>query len=211
MGIWRDTKERWLLAGAVLAFVLVCLINIKLPLLPALKNYHLAGVLGSEATANVASDLLIGLISAYMFYLVIDLLPRNRKDKDTLKILNLLVASVVDAYERTRIFGHETPITSIDTSTLDTARLNNHVEAIKKPGIEFLKLKFAMDTAHSRYSDFQHTLGLAANLSPEHALKWLVLSDKMRLLAEVYGTQPNNPFDENPGGSPRRLNCKMTN
>lgn len=196
MWIWREARERWLLAGVVTAFALVCLVNARLPLWKVLEGGATASFLRADATISVTSDLLVGLISAYIFYVIIELLPSHHKKSETLRVLNLLVASVVDAFDRTRMFGHETPISSIDLSVLNISKLKSNIAIIvDKP--EFLRLKFAMETGHSRYQDFQHALSLAVGLSPEHALDWLVLTDKVRLLAQEYGTQPVNPVSDN--------------
>ncbi|WP_456025124.1 hypothetical protein [Pseudomonas capeferrum] len=197
MWIWRDARERWLLATVVAAFVLVCIVNARLPLWVELNGGRMASFLRADSTASVTSDLLVGIISAYIFYVIIELLPSYRRKTETLKVLNLLVASVIDAFDRTRLFGHETPITSIDLGVLRIEQLKSNISAIKT-GPEFLRLKFAMETGHSRYQDFQHALTLAVGLSPEHALSWLVLTDKIRLLAQEYGTQPIDPSSDGP-------------
>lgn len=165
---------------------------------PWLKGGKTAAFLTAEATGSVSSDLLVGLFSAYTFYVVIELIPSYRREKLTLTPLNLLVASVIDAYERTRVFGHETPITSIDASILALDNLKAHKSSIVTSA-QILKLKFAMETAHSRYPDFQHCLTMAASISPEHALDWLVLTDKVRLLAEQCKSWPLHPFPQNLG------------
>ncbi|TWC57575.1 hypothetical protein FBY04_10545 [Pseudomonas sp. SJZ080] len=196
MWIWRDARERWLLAAVVAAFVLVCLVNARLPLWGVFEGGVTASFLRADATISVTSDLLVGLISAYIFYVIIELLPNHRRKTETFRVLNLLVASVVDAFDRTRLFGHETPIISVDLNVLKLARLESNI-AIIRAHPEFLRLKYAMETGHSRYQDFQHALSLAIGLSPEHALDWLVLTDKIRLLAQEYGGQPVNPVTEN--------------
>jgi hypothetical protein len=185
MSAWQSLQERILLGAAASALALVFLVNLRLPLPTIFDSTVIAQFLCSDVTVTIASDLLIGFISAYIFYVVIDLIPRHRKEQSILRVLNLLVASIVEAYE---VYGHETAITSIDLSVLKESRLNKHLEDFGHPQVDILKLKFAMETAHSRYPDFQHSLGLAAALSPEIALKWLVLSDKVRLLADVYST-----------------------
>jgi hypothetical protein len=130
---------------------------------------------------------------------IIELLPSHRKKAETLRVLNLLVASVVDAFDRTSVFGHEKSISSIDLGAIKASKLKRDITSILAKA-EFLRLKFAMETAHSRYQDFQHALSLAVGLSPEHALDWLVLTDKVRLLAQEYGTQPLKPLaDESTG------------
>ncbi|EJM94705.1 hypothetical protein [Pseudomonas sp. GM67] len=196
MWVWKDSRERWLLAAVVSAFVLVCLVNVKLPLWGVLEGRVIASFLRADATISVTSDLLVGLISAYIFYVIIELLPSHRRKAETFRVLNLLVASVVDAFDRTRLFGHETPIISVDLDVLKLARLESNI-AIVRAHPEFLRLKYAMETGDSRYQDFQHALSLAIGLSPEHALGWLVLTDKIRLLASEYGQQPVNPVTEN--------------
>lgn len=205
MLIWKDRKEKGLLgiAGASLALLIV--VKCRFPLATPLLGSALGNFVSSEAFSDVLGDLLVGLISAYIFYLLIDLVPRAKRENSIMQVLNLLITSVVDAYERTRIFGHETAISVLDTSILEPQRLEQLILAVRavcSPNIKFLKLKFAMETAHSRYSDFQGTLGMATELSPEHALAWLGVTDKIRLLAEAYGTQPANPWIENFDGKP---------
>ncbi|WP_179179380.1 hypothetical protein [Pseudomonas sivasensis] len=198
MWVWRETREKWLLAAALGVLGLIVLINLKLEVWPWLKGGKVAAFLSADATGSVISDLLVGLFSAYIFYLIVELVPKKRRETLTLTPLNLIVASVIDAYQRTRIFGHEAPITSIDVSILALENLAAHKgSVVANPQI--LKLKFAMETAHSRYPDFQHCLTMASSISPDHALDWLVLTDKVRLLAEQYGSWPLHPFPENLG------------
>ena len=201
MWVWRETKEWLLLYGVVLSLALIAIVNYRLPLPHCFEGTWAAPLLRSDATASVTSDLLVGFVSAYFFYLIIELIPQRRKEEQTLRPLNMLVASVIDAYERMRIFGHETPITLIDLGVLDVAKLKSHkADIVTRPN--FLRLKFAMETGHSRYQDVQHSLTLAAAVSPEHALDWLVLTDKLRLLAAEYATYPVNPFSKNDLGQP---------
>jgi len=208
MWVWREVRERCLLSAAIGILVLVVLINLKLPVWHLLDGGQAAAFLRAEATASVTSDLLVGLFSAYMFYVIIELIPRHRKEQLTLKPLNMIAAAVVDAYESTKVFGHETPITSIDLAVLDVKRLKAHKNELVIKKNNLLKVKFAMETGHSRYPDFQHALAMAASISPEHALSWLVLTDKIRLLAEQYEQWPVNPFCENHLGKPDHEQCE---
>lgn len=198
MWVWRETRERWLLAAALAVLGVIVLINLKLEVWPWLKGGMAASFLTAEATGSVISDLLVGLFSAYVFYVVIELIPSYRREKLTLTPLNLIVASVIDAYQRTRVFGHEAPITSIDVSILALDNLAAHKGSVVTTP-QILKLKFAMETAHSRYPDFQHCLTMASSISPDYALDWLVLTDKVRLLAEQCASWPLHPFPENLG------------
>ncbi|QBR30773.1 MULTISPECIES: hypothetical protein [Pseudomonas] len=192
MWVWQEARERWLLVAVVVVFALLCLVNLRLPLLQFLEGGAIAAFLCADATISVTSDLLVGLISAYVFYVIIELLPSHRKKVETLRVLNLLVASVVDAYDKASIFGHERSLSSLDLIVLKRSKLKSTLDTLDD-GAAFLQLKFAMQTGHSRYQDFQHALSLAVGLSPQHALNWLVLTDKIRLLADEYGVQPVNP------------------
>ncbi|MFA1025787.1 MULTISPECIES: hypothetical protein [Pseudomonas syringae group] len=201
MWVWRETREKWLLAAAIAVLGFSILINLKLNVWPWLEGGPAAAFLRAEATGGVSSDLLVGLFSAYVFYVVVELLPQLRKEQLNLRPLNLITASVIDAYERTRVYGHETPINSIDVAVLAIDNLKVLKNSVVTKA-DVLKLKFAMETAHSRYPDFQHCLTIAASISPEHALDWLVLTDKIRLLADEYGSWPVSPFSNNPMGEP---------
>ncbi|MCQ3007887.1 hypothetical protein NLO93_22845 [Pseudomonas savastanoi] len=102
MWVWRETREKWLLAAALVVLGGIVLINLRLDVWHWLKGSEAAAFLAAEATGSVTSDLLVGLFSAYVFYVVIELIPSYRRERLTLTPLNLIVASVIDAYERTR-------------------------------------------------------------------------------------------------------------
>ncbi len=194
--ILSDKRERRLLLLATLSFVILCLIEIKLPLISFLENTLIGDVLCSDGIQNIASGLLVGLISAYAFYIFINYLPRVHREEKTKEVLNSLIASILDAYKRCRIYGHETPISHVDKSVLKNEWLNEQITDSKKNKTKFLPLKFAMQTAYTRVEDFRHTLSLAVELSPEHAMQWLIIIDKVRLMAENYGEELNIPIDK---------------
>ena len=197
MRLWKNHKEVGLLSLTITAFMLLVFVKFRLPLIADLKGLWIGHLLTTEAFGEVLGDLLIGLISAYVFYILIDLWPRKKRERSTLRTLNLVLATVVDAYERARAYGHEPPISVIDPSILTLERLSQNIEMVKSPEELLSGLKFAMETAHSRYSDFQGTLVLAAELSPEHALAWLGITDKIRLLAIEFETYPKHPWPRN--------------
>ena len=53
-----------------------------------------------------------------------------------------------------------------------------------------------MQTSYTRLEDFRHVLPLAVSLSPMHTMQWLVVIDKIRLLAENYGENPKVEIDK---------------
>jgi hypothetical protein len=190
LNIFRNKNERFLLLLTILSFIGLCLVEARFPLATNLKGSFLGSILCSNGTRNILSGLLIGIISAYIFYLFIDYLPRVRKEQRTLDVLNALIASILDAYKRCRVFGHETAISHVDKSVLEESWLQEQIPILKRNESNFLPLKFAMQTAYTRLEDFRHTLPLAVTLSPEHTMQWLVIIDKVRLMAESYGEQP---------------------
>lgn len=126
----------------------------------------------------------------------IDFIPRSRKEKETMLVLNSLIASILDSYNRCRIFGHETALPYVDKSVLEKDWLDKNLTVFKNQNSKYLPLIFAMQTSHTRIDDFRHVLPLAVTLSPEHTMQWLVIIDKVRLLAENYGDNPKVPIDK---------------
>lgn len=196
MNLLKNRKERFLLFYALTAFILLCVIEIKLPLISILNETLLGKLLVADGARNIASGLLISIIAAYIFYIFIDFLPRTRREQRTMLVLNSLIASILDAYNRCRLFGHETALPYVDKSVLEKEWLNRHIALLKENSSNYLPLMFAMQTAHSRLEDFRHSLPLAVLLSPEHAMQWLVIIDKVRLLAENFGQGPEVPEEK---------------
>ncbi|MGR5287206.1 hypothetical protein ACP3V5_17950 [Vibrio maritimus] len=220
MHLLLDKKERPLLFSAFCSFLLLCVVEIRFPLITSLESTYLGEILIAEGTKNVVSGLLIGLLSAYIFYIIVDYIPRSRNERRTLEVLNALLASILDSYNRCRLFGHETALPYVDKSVLEAKWLNQYSTIFKNGRSKYLALLMATNTADSRIEDFRHALPLAVNLSPEHAMQWLVIIDKVRLLAENYGENPPVPIemqqlvdkdvDENPVKSYRStLNFRM--
>jgi hypothetical protein len=190
----KDGFERRLFGWAIL--VLICLCAIKLKFTP--MGYMLTEwprivlFFQSKAFEDIVGDLLTGLIAAYFFYVVIDVIPRLRKEQETMEVLNRLAASVIDSYAKAHWFGHTMAITHVNLDFLTLDRLDNMIEDVKKIKPSFGKLKCALFTAHSRYSDFTSTLNLAASMGSESALQWLALTDKVRLLVDNYEAHPES-------------------
>ena len=175
---------------------MLCLVEIRLPLVSVLESTYVGEMLMADGTKNIASGLLIGLLSAYVFYILIDYVPRSRNERKTLEVLNSLLASILDSYSRCRTFGHETALPHVDKSALDAKWLDRYLLIFKGGQSQYLALLMATNTADSRLEDFRHALPLAVNLSPEHAMQWLVIIDKVRLLAENFGDNPPVPIEK---------------
>jgi len=192
--IITDSKERLLILLAFVALALFCLVEAELPLLHLLEGTFFGELLTKEFLKSISRSVCTSLLAAYIFYVFIDLYPRIKKEEKVLYVLNCLIASVLDSYSRCRIFGHETSITNIANEDLiSPAWLSTTLIQLHDNNSKFLPLKFAMQTAYTRLEDFRNSLSLAVDISPEWALQWLVIIDKVRLLAENYDEQPQVP------------------
>lgn len=196
MRLWNDPKERNLLLLVIILFAVLCVIEGQYELVSCLNGTRIGGFLVSQSVKDISSGLIVSVLAAYFFYLFIDFIPRQRKEQSTKIVLDSLLASVLDAFNRCRVFGHETPISHVDKAVLNESWLNEQKANLKSGTSNFLPLKFAMQTAFTRLEDFRHALPLAVSLSPDMAMKWLVIIDKVRLFAESYGEQPEVPEDK---------------
>ncbi|MFA0511666.1 MULTISPECIES: hypothetical protein [unclassified Vibrio] len=190
MDILKDENERLLLILGGFSMLLLVISGARFPLVEYVDGTIIGKTLTSTTYISVFENILIGFLTAYVFYLLNNYFPKQRQKKDNLKLLNSCVASILDSYKRTRIWGHETALPYVNTECLDINWLKQQVLEIKKAQTNAMKLKFTLDTAHTRESDFKNLLQIASSISPEHAEKWLVLIDKVRLLSENYGKQP---------------------
>lgn len=188
-----DKKERAILMVVTLLFILLFLIEARLEVIEFLQGTLVESFLVNNTLAAVSSSIISSILAAYVFYLLIDFFPRLRQEQAKKAVLNSLIASVLDAYSRCRVFGHETAISHVDGSLLNKVWLEQQRVLLVARNAKFLQLKFAMQTAHTRLEDFRNTLPLAVSLSPDAAMRWLVITDKVRLFAESYDAQPDVP------------------
>ena len=194
--ILTNKKDRNLLVLALCAFAILCIAEASLTLPKYLVETSLGNLLTGEPFKNIVSGLSLSIVAAYIFYLFIDFIPRASTERDTRIVLDSLLAAILDAYSRCRVFGHETPISHVDKSVLNENWLFENKVILKNEKAKFLPLKFALQTADSRLEDFRHALPLAVSLSPKDAMQWLIIIDKVRLLAENYDSQPELPENQ---------------
>ena len=135
-----------------------------------------------------------GIVSACILYFFIEIIPTNKKKKDTLEVLHKTISSILEAYFEPKIFQHEKSIKYVSLDYINSVdKINKAKSDIKSFNVNYLQLRYSIETAHSRYNDFQNLLIVANNISPNHSLLWLDLIEKVRLMAEEY-----NKFIENP-------------
>ena len=181
--------------SSIISFVLLIVVSYRPRLLSFFKNTIFEELLISDTTANVVSSILASIVAAFIFYCLIDLLPRRKRNEAILEVLNNLVFSIVEAYENGNAFSHEKPIVHANKKRYDIDSINHMIDNVKNlKEIErgffnfrgFIKIFRAAEVADSRIHDFRNSLSLAVAHSPEKALQWLVLTDKVRLMSETY-------------------------
>tara|TARA_Y100001001_G_C7898373_1_gene270721 strand:- start:68 stop:532 length:465 start_codon:yes stop_codon:yes gene_type:complete len=141
--------------GVFTLFLLFALlvIEVGLPLIPSLKGSFLGEILVSEGLKNVLSGLLVGFISAYIFYFLMSYIPRRRSENKKLEVLNSLLASILSAYKRCGIFSHEVALPYVDKSVLNEKWLTSHLEAFKNERSKYVALLMSTSVADSRLED----------------------------------------------------------
>ena len=186
MIIIRDKIEVSLFILFLLACAFLLISFLQLPVIQSIKTNTIYSLLTDDKLKIIVDGLSLSLIAAYIFHIFSNIIPDYKKKRSINIVLNRLVASVLDSYKRVRMFGHETPISHVDITCLDNVWINKEISKNKEGKSTIIPLKFALETAHSRFDDFKTVLPLAVDLSPEHALEWLVLVDKVRLLVWEY-------------------------
>lgn len=137
-----------------------------------------------------------GILSACILYYIVEIIPIEEKKKNSLEVLNKTICSILEAYFKPNIFQHEKSIKYVSLDYIDSVdKIKKAQNDIKNFNITYLQLKYPIETAHSRYNDFQNLLILANNLSPNHSLLWLDLIEKIRLMSENYEEYKNLSFD----------------
>ncbi len=128
MWVWRETSEKWLLAAALAVLGVIILINLKLDVWPWLNGGSTAAFLRAVATGSVTSDLLVGLFSAYVFYVVIEsrygcladlYIPSPKNAPHTLRIASRHIpepGAVCGSFARTDLCGGR-QVTAVPTVT----------------------------------------------------------------------------------------------
>jgi hypothetical protein len=177
-------------------FVTLIISVIRFPVIDFFIGSTIEKIITTERFIVTAENLMIGFLAAYFFYLLNEYFPKKKRVSKVNKILNSCLASVINTYKQCHMFGHEVAIEHVNTECLNMLYLQQEIQILKKRKTNLLKLKFSVDTAHTRHGDFVNLLQLASELSPEETLQWLVIIDKVRLLSESYEQLPEIAEDE---------------
>ncbi|WP_353231408.1 hypothetical protein [Pseudomonas helleri] len=171
----KDRREFWLFCGAWVAFGLLLIVKIKLDVPAGMNEWpRLITALQSDAFEDIAGDLLTGVISAYFFYLIIELIPRRRAEKKTQAILSTLVSSLVETFLHDRVTAHAEPLGKFHALDVEEVAQSRTLLNGKPDLRQFLSLAFI---AKWGYPKFSNSLQLAVSLGVDHARVWMDLTD----------------------------------
>lgn len=175
-----------MLAGAATVFALIVLINLKLEVWPVIKGGWLSGVLQADITGTVASDLLVGLFSAYVFYVFMELVPRNKREEESVAALNLLLNTISYKYTNADPFRRAVRSRDIDPTLLSSERLSSIIVELDSDKGKFDKLKHMAEEAARRLPDLLSSYNLAVGVSHEKGVLWMEIADATRSLCECH-------------------------
>lgn len=186
----RDKREAGLLTAALACFGLVWVVKIKLPVAEFMKVYPgFIEFLQSKPFEDVVGDTMTGLVSAYIFYLIIDVWPRNRREQSINDVLGAVLSSVVHSFYDAKFTAHSYPLDKFSKLTLrDVERAREVVNAGPTPA-QLLSLSMASKWNQPKFSN---TLQLAASLGVEHSAAWLNLIDSVARLKAHNDRAENN-------------------
>jgi len=186
-----------LLVGAFLVSLSALIIaTLQMPVLDFLKGGVLEPILTSPFLLELSKVLSSGVVVGCLVFFLSEYVPRRRAAVDNAGALNSVLATVVTALERPGFFNHEYPATFFysirDQLAKPVAEARHNIGARK---ISVASLKCGTEVASTRYEDFRGCLVLAAQISPQHALQWLELIDRVRLLSEEFEKFPGARTD----------------
>ena len=133
----------------------------------------------------------INLVGAFIFYCVFQHIPQLKKNENSIEVLNKLVNSILEGFLNQNMFQHEKSISYVEIDfTYD--KILDLIEKVKDYNFNILQIKSAIEVADSRFYNFKNTLILSSSISPNHALQWITLTDKVRLLSDELKRKPQN-------------------
>lgn len=185
---WLDRyREKVLGWSAFFSLLLLLIVRIKLPVAEFMTSEpwsYLTTMLQSKIFEDVAGDLLTGFVAAYVFYLLIDFLPRYNRDRETRAILSTQLSSHVETFLRREMSGHAQPLSSFHMLQLTEIQacidlVDGDIEVR-----ELLSLAYMAKWSHPKLSS---SLQLAQTLGLDQFEIWMEITDcvsRIKYLAE---------------------------
>lgn len=198
--ILRNKQDLMLLGIVLLSLAYIVIYRSELPIIPALDCSPVQWLFNKSESGSAIEAVAASIVAGYIVYIFVEVLPHLKNVKDDVRLLNNLAASIKVAFYSGNPFSHERAISFLKD---DNVKTEEELEKVKNDvyrcNTNHLKLKFAMETAHSQMLAFSHALVVATKISPECALRWIDLTSaaaRLGLLYEQYCTLPDIWEDE---------------
>lgn len=179
----------------IVSLIVYFLVSLQFQILDVFYNTAIHEFLVSDGLRGFLLNISLSVMAACAFYLFMNLIPERKRVKNAEISLRKVASVVLHAYKESKRAGHEmsakhTPDEMNEKWILDQIKLLRKKDLGEQRKRElFLSLKFAVDAAYSQTSEMNAMISLAASISEKHALEWLNILTKLRLLAEEYDTQ----------------------
>lgn len=185
--ILRNRQDLILLGIVFLSLAYILIYRSERPLISILNYDAFQWLFNKSESGSAIEAVAASIIAGYIVYIFVEVLPRLRQARDDVRLLNNLAASVKVAFDSGNPFSHERPISFLrDDNVKNVEELAKVKKEVYECNTNYLKLKFATETAHSQMLSFSHSLVVATKISPECALRWLDLTSAASRLGQLY-------------------------
>lgn len=103
------SQEKVMFCTFVLSFSILTVSELSFPVWRIIQIF-LSRILISNALKEIVSSVSAGVVAAYIFYIFVDLLPRNKKKRQDIQYLDSILFVVLDAFYDSSIVGPSLPI-----------------------------------------------------------------------------------------------------
>ncbi len=186
-------QERYVGLLVLLAFLLLCVIQIKLPVPPGWENSCIVAALSSSAFENIASSILASIVAAYIFYIFIDVIPKRKALAGTHFSLDNILAPIALSFvhkSRPHLNSH------IDRQNIKILELSYLTEIVEEARTVASYESVLSTTLH--VNDIGHVLDqgtiMASSISSKHAMFWIQICSRSRELASMLEQIPRHDF-----------------
>ena len=184
-------QERYIGFLVLLVFLLLCVIQIKLPVLPGWEDTSIVAVLSSSAFENIASSILASIVAAYMFYLFINVIPQNKALAETHFSLDNILAAIALSFVNKSRPHLRSDIDRQNIKILELSKLSEIVEEART-GASYESV--LSTTLH--VNDIGHVLDqgtiMASSISSKHAMFWIQICSRSRELTGMLEQIPRH-------------------
>lgn len=171
--------------------ILMLCTTLALPALFIIKTYQASysSNIHINTTADIASNILASLIAAYVFYVIIELYPRKKRNQQAIETLDSILATSVKSYELD-IHCHIKPtICSPDMSVLEETNLDNLISSLQKD-CDIRRMQNIVKYTAELIPTFAHAHTIAATLSKHHIIAWLKIANCANALINTADALP---------------------